>query len=80
MFALSTVVGTPLVAPARAAKAVRSTRTVAMAKAAPKKAAPKKKVRGGKKKTSRPTAQRRDGVWVGVRQGGGEWQYFWGCG
>jgi hypothetical protein len=44
MFAMTSLVGTPVVAaPARATRAVRSTKTVAMAKAAPKKGA--KKVR-----------------------------------
>ena len=53
MFAMSALVGTPVVAaPVRATKAVRATRTVAMAKPAPKKGAKKKvsKGEGGKKK------------------------------
>lgn len=56
MFAMSTLVGTPVVAaPVRANKTVSSTRTVAIFKAAPKKEAPKKKVSGGRKKIKNPS-------------------------
>ena len=61
MFAMSALVGTPVVAaPVRATKAVRATRTVAMAKPAPKKGAKKKvsKGEGGKKKNNNNTPYR----------------------
>jgi len=45
MFAMTSLVGTPVVAAPKATRAVRSTKTVAAAKKAPAKKAPAKKVR-----------------------------------